>query len=160
MSKDDIADKDAALVVDVKLADFTDAERTLFTSEIHVEEDGETESLHVQLIVEQDPEDDETVAIRRWFPHGHERAPSSKQIDGFAWRYLSATRGVSAASIDGRDSSLRTLLGSGTDSRTDLYWDRNWYVWNNAGDTAFLRKSGPTRVDRCEWGSGSGVKSC
>ncbi|MGH8528101.1 MAG: lamin tail domain-containing protein, partial [Gammaproteobacteria bacterium] len=56
-------------------------------------------------------------------------------------------------------ASVRVHTGSGTDSQTDLYWDRNWYVWNNAGDTAFLRKSGPTRVDRCEWGSGSGVKS-
>lgn len=113
LSKTDLGSADAPLVVDVTLADFTDAERALFTNEIHVAEDGETESLHVQLSVEQDPEDEDTVAIRRWFPQaGHERAPSSKQIDGFGWRYLPATRGVTASSLDGRDSALRNLLGT------------------------------------------------
>lgn len=113
LSKRDLGNADAPLVVDVILSDFTDDERTVFTSEIHVGEDGTTESLQVQLSVEQDPEDEDTVAIRRWFPQaGHERGPSSKQIDGFGWRYLPATRGANAASLDGRDSALRTLLGA------------------------------------------------
>jgi putative ATP-dependent endonuclease of OLD family len=113
LSKSDLRTADQPLVVDVTLADFTDAERALFTSEIHIAEDGTTESLHVQLSVEQDPEDDDTVAIRRWFPRaGHERAPTLKQIEGFGWRYLPATRGVNASSLDGRDSALRTLLGA------------------------------------------------
>jgi putative ATP-dependent endonuclease of OLD family len=113
LSKTDLGGAEGPLVVDVTLADFTDEERTLFTSEIHVADDGTTESLWVQLTVEQDPEDEETVAIRRWFPQGgHERAPSSKQIDGFGWRYLPATRGANASSLDGRDSALRTLLGA------------------------------------------------
>lgn len=113
LSKNDLAEVDSPLVVDVTLADFTDAERTLLTSEIHVAEDGLTESLHVQLSVEQDPEDEDTIAIRRWFPMaGHERAPSTKQIAGFGWRYLPANRGTGAASLDGRDSALRTLLGA------------------------------------------------
>lgn len=113
LSKSDLADRDSPLVVDVTLADFDDKDRALFTSEIHIAEDGTTESLHVQLSVEQDPEDEESITVRRWFPQaGHERAPSSKQIEGFRWRYLAATRGVTAASLDGRDSALRTLLGA------------------------------------------------
>lgn len=113
LSKNDLAEADSPLVVDVTLADFTDAERTLLTREIHVAEDGVTESLHVQLSVEQDPEDEDTIAIRRWFPMaGHERAPSTKQIECFGWRYLPANRGTGAASLDGRDSALRTLLGA------------------------------------------------
>ncbi len=113
LSKSDLAEADSPLVVDVTLADFTDEERALFTSEIHIADDGATESLHVQLSVGQDPEDEETIAIRRWFPRaGHERAPSSKQMEGFGWRYLAATRGVTAANLDGRDSALRTLLGA------------------------------------------------
>jgi putative ATP-dependent endonuclease of OLD family len=113
LSKSDLAKADAPLVVDVTLSDFTDVERALFTSEIHIADDGATESLHVRLSVEQDPQDEETVAIRRWFPEaGHERAPSSKQMQGFGWRYLPATRGVTAANLDGRDSALRTLLGA------------------------------------------------
>lgn len=113
LSKSDLGTADSPLVVDVTLADFTDDERALFTSEIHVAEDGTTESLHLQLSIEQDPEDEDTVAIRRWFPDaGHERAPSLKQIEGFGWRYLPATRGATAASLEGRDSALRTLLGA------------------------------------------------
>lgn len=111
LSKADLRCADAPLVVDVILADFADAERALFTSEIHVSEDGTTESLQLQLSVEQDPEDEDTVAIRRWFPQaGHERAPSSKQIEGFGWRYLPANRGVNASNLAGRDSALRNLL--------------------------------------------------
>lgn len=111
LSKRDLGTPDAPLIVDVSLADFTDDERALFTSEIHVAEDGATESLHVRLSIEQDPEDEDTIAIRRWFPQaGHERAPSSKQIEGFGWRYLTATRDTNAASLEGRDSALRTLL--------------------------------------------------
>jgi putative ATP-dependent endonuclease of OLD family len=113
LAKSDLAEADSPLVVDVTLADFTDNERALFTSEIHVADDEATESLQVQLRVEQDPEDEESIAIRRWFPRaGHERAPSSKQLEGFGWRYLAATRGVTAANLDGRDSALRTLLGA------------------------------------------------
>lgn len=113
LNKSDLAHLDSPLIVDVTLADFTDAERALFVSEINVAEDGTTESLNVQLSVEQDPEDEDTIAIRRWFPHaGHERAPSLKQIEGFGWRYLPATRGSSTANLDGRDSALRTLLGA------------------------------------------------
>lgn len=116
LSKSDLATTDGPLVVDVTLADFTDDERGLFASEIHIAADGMTESLRVQLSVEQDPEDEETVAIRRWFPEaGHERAPSLRQLESFAWRYLPATRGVTPASLKGRDSALHALL-----SATDL----------------------------------------
>ena len=113
LSKADLADEEQPLVIDVTLNDFTEAERTLFHDEITVEPDGETEYLRVQLNVEADPEDEQAVAIRRWFPEaGHDRGPSTRQLEGFGWRYLSATRGVSAASLDGRDGVLRTLLAA------------------------------------------------
>ena len=56
-------------------------------------------------------------------------------------------------------ASVRVHTGSGTDSKTDLYWDRTWYVWNNTGDTAYLRTTSVTH-DSCSWGAGSGVKYC
>lgn len=123
LSNKDLADPATPLIVVVGLAEFTDDERALFTSEIDVDAVGGAETLRVQLNVEHDPEDEEAVAIRRWFPDaGHERGPSSRQLEGFGWRYLSATRGVSAASMDGRDSALRTLLGATDlgDHRTTL----------------------------------------
>lgn len=56
-------------------------------------------------------------------------------------------------------ASVRVHTGSGTDSQSDLYWGRSWYVWNNSGDTAYLRRSDGTLHDTCKWGSGSSV-SC
>ena len=56
-------------------------------------------------------------------------------------------------------ASVRVHTGSGADSQTDLYWDRGWYVWNNTGDTAYLR-NGSTTHDSCSWGSSGSVKYC
>ena len=57
-------------------------------------------------------------------------------------------------------ASVRVHTGSGSDSKSDLYWDRNWYVWNNTGDTAILRKPNGDKQDTCKWGNGSGLTSC
>jgi putative ATP-dependent endonuclease of OLD family len=115
LSKADLAKTDQPLVIKVEMAGFTDEERALFASEITVDPDGKTESLRLQLDVATDPVDEESITIRRWFPEaGHDRGPSTKQLHGIGWRYLPAARGTSAASLDGRDSALRTLL-AGTD---------------------------------------------
>lgn len=61
--------------------------------------------------MEADPEDEETVTIRRWFPEsGHERTPNREQLEEFGWRYLRATRGASI--MDGVHSPVRTLLAA------------------------------------------------
>ena len=57
-------------------------------------------------------------------------------------------------------ASVRVHTGSGSDSQTDLYWGRSWYVWNNTGDTAYLYRSSGITHDTCQWGNGSGVTSC
>ena len=90
---------------------FTDSERTLFPREISIDPADKSESLRVQLVVAADPDDSEAVTIRRWFPEaGHDRAPTREQLLAFGWRYLPATRGASASSVDGPDSALRALL--------------------------------------------------
>jgi hypothetical protein len=48
----------------------------------------------------------------------------------------------------------------GTNTRSNLYWGRGWYVWNNTGDKAILRSSRGTLKDTCEWGDGKGYKNC
>ena len=42
----------------------------------------------------------------------------------------------------------------------DRYWGSDWYVWNNTGDTAKLRRKNGTLADKCSWGDGDGVKNC
>lgn len=111
LSRADLADQGSELVVDVTFGDFTDPERALFPREISVDPGDRSESLRVQLVVAADPDDDEAVTIRRWFPEaGHERPPTREQLLGFGWRYLPATRVASASSIDGPNSALQALL--------------------------------------------------
>jgi hypothetical protein len=46
---------------------------------------------------------------------------------------------------------LRT--GKGTTSARTAYWGSGNYIWNNTGDTAYLRKPTGTTVDTCTWGA-------
>ncbi|WP_439938538.1 ATP-dependent nuclease [Nocardia sp. N13] len=107
----DLRDPAKPLVVDALWSDFEEPNRRPFPSEISIAPDGTTEYLWVQLVVEQDPEDDEMVTVRRWFPEsGHERAPTRDQLEAFGWRYLKATRGTSM--MEGAHSPVRTLLAA------------------------------------------------
>jgi len=107
----DLRDQEQPLLVNVLWSGFTEESRRVFPSEISITEDQEGEYLWVQMVVELDPEDDEAVAIRRWFPEsGHERAPNREQLEAFGWRYLKATRGTSI--MDGPHSPVRTLLSA------------------------------------------------
>ncbi|MDP8017116.1 ATP-dependent nuclease [Prescottella equi] len=107
----DLRDQEQPLVVNALWSGFTDEDRRVFPSEISIAEDQISEYLWVQMVIELDPEDDEAVSIRRWFPEsGHERAPSREQLEAFGWRYLKATR--SASMMEGAHSPVRTLLAA------------------------------------------------
>lgn len=107
----DLRDPEQQLVVNVLWTDFTEENRRPFPSEISIAADHENEYLWVQMVVEADPEDDEAVTVRRWFPEsGHERAPSREQLEAFGWRFLKATRGASI--MEGAHSPVRTLLAA------------------------------------------------
>lgn len=111
MSPGDLRDPEQQLIVNAMWTDFTEENRRPFPSEISIGEDQVSEYLWVQMVVEVDPEDDEAVTIRRWFPEsGHERAPSREQLEAFGWRYLKATRGASM--MEGAHSPVRTLLAA------------------------------------------------
>jgi hypothetical protein len=48
--------------------------------------------------------------------------------------------------------------GRGRDTRRDLFMDLDFYVWNNDGDRATLKRRGGRVADRCSYsGSGSSV---
>lgn len=107
----DLRDPEQPLVVDALWSNFAESNRRPFPSEISVTQDQTTEYLWVQMVVEQDPEDEDSVAVRRWFPEsGHERGPSREQLEAFGWRYLKATRGSSI--MEGAHSPVRTLLAA------------------------------------------------
>ena len=41
--------------------------------------------------------------------------------------------------------------GHGTNTGTNVYQNRGWYVWNNTADKVSLRTSAGTTVDTCQW---------
>jgi hypothetical protein len=56
---------------------------------------------------------------------------------------------------------VKIHTGHGTGTRTDRYWNRSAYVWNNTGDTAKLRDNLGGRVDRCSYtGTSDGFVFC
>ena len=111
LTTEDLRDPEQPLIINTWWKDFTDEIRRLFSSEISVDMDQVSESLWIQMRVELDPEDSETVTVQRWFPEsGHKRAPSREQLEAFGWRYLRATRGSSM--VEGKHSPIRTLLAA------------------------------------------------
>ncbi|WP_323099443.1 lamin tail domain-containing protein [Intrasporangium sp. YIM S08009] len=59
----------------------------------------------------------------------------------------------------GATVTIRT--GKGTATATNRYYNLSSYVWNNTGDTAYLRNAAGSLVDTCAWTStGSGSRYC
>jgi hypothetical protein len=54
--------------------------------------------------------------------------------------------------IAGKGGRIWLHTGTGTDKSGNVYWGSGNYVWNNTGDTAYLRKpSSTTNIDTCTW---------
>lgn len=61
----------------------------------------------------------------------------------------------------GAHSYVKIHTGHGTRTQTDRYWNQNWYIWNNTGDTATLRDSSGGTVDSCRYtGTSAGYVFC
>lgn len=58
----------------------------------------------------------------------------------------------------GKHVYLRT--GKGKNTSTTRYWGRKGHVWNNGGDTAYVRSSTNKLIDSCSWRKGKGYTSC
>ncbi|WP_328342131.1 lamin tail domain-containing protein [Micromonospora sp. NBC_00421] len=59
-----------------------------------------------------------------------------------------------------KGASVYIHTGRGTNTSTHRYWGSGNYVWNNTGDTAYLRNSAGTGIDSCKWGSGGSYTNC
>jgi hypothetical protein len=58
--------------------------------------------------------------------------------------------------IAGKGGRLWLHTGKGTNTTTNRYWGSGNYIWNNDGDTAYLRNASGKAVDNCSWGYKSG----
>ena len=46
---------------------------------------------------------------------------------------------------------VKIHTGKGTNTATDRYQGRSWYVWNNDKDTAYVYNQNGTRIDTCSY---------
>jgi hypothetical protein len=59
----------------------------------------------------------------------------------------------------GKSVIIRT--GKGTNTASTRYWGSGNYIWNNTGDTAYLRNASGTLIDKCAWTTkGKGYTTC
>lgn len=55
---------------------------------------------------------------------------------------------------------LTVRTGRGTNTTATRYWGSTWYIWNNSGDTAYLRTRTGALVDSCTWKSSGSARYC
>lgn len=55
---------------------------------------------------------------------------------------------------------LTVHTGRGTNNAAHRYWGSGNYIWNNTGDTAYLRTPTGALVDYCSWGATGSYKNC
>jgi hypothetical protein len=55
---------------------------------------------------------------------------------------------------------LTVRTGKGTNNATTRYWGSGNYIWNNTGDTAYLRTPTGALVDSCAWGATGSSRYC
>jgi hypothetical protein len=46
---------------------------------------------------------------------------------------------------------VRIHTGSGSNTRTDRFWNHGSYIWNNVGDTALLKSASGSVKSRCSY---------
>lgn len=70
-----------------------------------------------------------------------------------AWKIRDAARHTyTFGSVTlGGHATVRVHTGKGTNTGTNLYWNQGWYIWNNNGDTAYLRDRSGALLDTCSY---------
>ncbi len=66
-----------------------------------------------------------------------------RDVTGYTYKFGTFKLGAYAT------ATLHT--GSGSNTSTHRYWGRTWYVWNNTGDTAYLKQSDGTLIHKCTY---------
>lgn len=56
--------------------------------------------------------------------------------------------------------SVYLHTGKGTNTAHNRYWGLAWYIWNNTGDSAYVRNSSGTLIDSCTYSGGGSYTYC
>ena len=104
----DFSDRDKALRLEVELGDLSQDDLAAFPDEVDVT--GEP-VLRIAVESELDPDLQETMVVRRYFPNaGHGRAPSRTQLQTIRWAYVPATRSLNYELGAAERGAARSLL--------------------------------------------------
>lgn len=57
-------------------------------------------------------------------------------------------------------AQVQVWTGSGVNNSTNLFWNSSQAIWNNAGDTAFLRNAGGALISQCSYAGGGQSVNC
>jgi hypothetical protein len=73
------------------------------------------------------------------------------------WKIKDAAGHTSTFGSDtlGGGKYVKIHTGKGTNTATDRYQGRSWYVWNNDKDTAYVYNRYGTRIDTCSYNNRS-----
>lgn len=91
---------------------------------------------------------------------------TGKTINLRGWTIRDAGGHVYTVSTDqkvGAGGTAYLHSGRGTNGRPNgahRYWNRSGYIWNNAGDTAYLRSPSGKSIDSCKWTSNKNQTYC
>lgn len=82
------------------------------------------------------------------------RGYTLRDVAGHVYRFATTTRVAPGGKV-----TVHT--GRGTNTSGHKYWGMGNYVWNNPGDTAYLRNAPGTLIDSCRWTTiGTGTSNC
>ncbi len=61
----------------------------------------------------------------------------------------------------GAQATVTVHTGKGTATSAHRYYNSGWYIWNNTGDTAYLRDSRGATLHTCSWTTTTtGTQAC
>ncbi|MBO2451227.1 lamin tail domain-containing protein [Actinomadura barringtoniae] len=88
------------------------------------------------------------------------RSKKSVQLKGYRLRDKTGYTYVFGSFKLGGKKTVKVRTGKGRNTSANRYWGRGSYVWNNTGDTAYLKYANGKTADSCSWGSKGDWKYC
>ena len=90
-----------------------------------------------------------TIVLDTRFSNGNTLDISGFKLKNDAGETFTFPAGFSIAAAQ----NVRVHTGPGSNSRSDLYWNRTSGVWKNSGDCAYLMRASGSVLYRVYWGN-------
>ncbi|MQY05328.1 lamin tail domain-containing protein [Actinomadura macrotermitis] len=85
---------------------------------------------------------------------------TARQLKGYKLKDRTGYTYTFGSFVLGGKKTVKVRTGKGRNTSANRYWGRGSYVWNNTGDTAYLRYPNGRAADSCSWGSQGDSKYC